>query len=82
MGHRVAIDEGITIDDNLGQISNKKLVPGVEQGSANDRPRADDVINYDALPAKNAKEVADEIKQRKLGIATAKRLGGKYRPRK
>ena len=82
MGHRVAIDEGITIDDNLGPVSNKKLVPGVEQGSANDRPRAEDVINFDALPNKNAQEVAAEIAQRKRGIATAKRLGGKYRSKK
>jgi len=82
MGRRVAINKGITIDDNLGPVSNKKLVPGVEQGSANDRPRADDVINFDALPDKNAQELAAEIKQRKRGIATAKRLGGKYRPGK
>ena len=69
----------------LGQIGDMKVeetkmqpnVPNIEE-----RPRADDVINFEGLSSKNAQEAATEIAQEKLGRATAKRLGGKYRAKK
>ena len=36
------------------------MMPNVPN-SAQDRPRAEDAINYEGLPSKNAQEIAQEI---------------------
>jgi hypothetical protein len=73
---------GKKIQGKIGKmkVEETKMQPNVP--NREERPRADDVINFEGLPSKNAQEVAAEITQKELGKATAKRLGGKYRARK
>jgi len=59
MASRIASEP---VADKIGdtKVETIKMMPNVPN-SAQDRPRAEDAINFDGLPSKNAQEIAQEI---------------------